>query len=50
MTVSDARLTSSDGGGPAHIGFLLIPDFALLAYASAVEPLRAANRLSGRDL
>ena len=31
-------------------GQLLVPDFALLAYASAIEPLRAANRLSGRDL
>jgi transcriptional regulator GlxA family with amidase domain len=33
-----------------HIGFLLIPGFSLLSYASAVEPLRAANRLSGRSL
>ncbi|MFC7397947.1 GlxA family transcriptional regulator [Chelatococcus sp. GCM10030263] len=52
MTASDASLTMSDKDreGPAHVGFLLIPDFALLAYASAVEPLRAANRLSGRAL
>jgi transcriptional regulator GlxA family with amidase domain len=35
---------------PHHFGFLLIPDFALLAYASAIEPLRAANRLSGKEL
>lgn len=33
-----------------RIGFLLIPGFSLLSYASAVEPLRAANRLSGRPL
>ena len=33
-----------------NIGFLLIPGFSLLSYASAVEPLRAANRLSGRSL
>lgn len=32
------------------IGILLAPDFALMSYASAVEPFRAANRLSGRDL
>jgi transcriptional regulator GlxA family with amidase domain len=32
------------------IGILLVPDFALMSYASAVEPFRAANRLSGRDL
>ena len=26
------------------IGILLVPGFSLMAYASAVEPLRAANR------
>jgi len=35
---------------PTRVGFLLIPEFALMSYASAVEPLRAANRLSGRTL
>lgn len=29
------------------IGVLLIPDFALMSYACAVEPFRAANKLSG---
>lgn len=33
-----------------HVGFLLVPGFALLSYASAVEPLRAANQLSGKTL
>jgi transcriptional regulator GlxA family with amidase domain len=32
------------------IGFLLVPGFALMSYASAMEPLRAANRLAGRPL
>lgn len=32
------------------IGFLLIPDFALMSYASAIEPLRAANLLAGIEL
>jgi transcriptional regulator GlxA family with amidase domain len=50
MTNSDARLSPGDSATPIHVGFLLIPDFALLAYASAIEPLRAANRLSGRNL
>lgn len=53
MTPSDTGLTWSDSGGepgPITVGFLLTPGFALLAYASAVEPLRAANRLSGREL
>jgi len=33
-----------------RIGFLLVPEFTLLAFASALEPLRMANRLSGRPL
>jgi transcriptional regulator GlxA family with amidase domain len=33
-----------------HIGFLLLPDFPLMSYASAVEPLRAANTLAGKAL
>ena len=49
MTRNDLRLPKSDHT-PEVIGFLLIPGFALLAYASAVEPLRAANILSGRTL
>lgn len=32
------------------IGFVLVPDFPLMSYAAAVEPLRAANTLSGCDL
>src|SRR5262245_36144891 len=37
--------------GPiATVGFLLVPGFALMSYASAVEPLRAANQLAGRTL
>jgi transcriptional regulator GlxA family with amidase domain len=35
---------------PHRFGFLLIDDFALMSFASAVEPLRAANILSGRTL
>lgn len=31
-------------------GFLLIENFALLSYATTIEPLRAANILSGREL
>lgn len=50
MLDSDIRLPGSDESAPTHVGFLLIPDFALMGYASAIEPLRAANRLSGRSL
>jgi len=34
----------------ARVGFLLLPGFGLLSYAAALEPLRQANRLSGRAL
>ena len=32
------------------VGFLLVPDFSMLAFASAIEPLRSANRMSERSL
>lgn len=32
------------------VGLLLIDDFAMMSYASTVEPLRAANLLSGQNL
>jgi transcriptional regulator GlxA family with amidase domain len=36
--------------GPETIGFLLIPQFSMIAFAAAVEPLRLANHESGRVL
>lgn len=33
-----------------RVGFLLIDGFALMSYAAAFEPLRAANHLAGRTL
>ncbi|ODR99984.1 transcriptional regulator [Methyloceanibacter methanicus] len=41
MTRDDTQLT---------VGFLLVPDFALMSYTAAIEPLRAANLLSGKPL
>ncbi|MEZ5874414.1 MAG: GlxA family transcriptional regulator [Hyphomicrobiales bacterium] len=35
---------------PQTVGFLLVPGFALMSYAAALEPLRAANLISGREL
>ena len=35
---------------PERIGFLLVPQFSMMAFFSAVEPLRIANRASGREL
>lgn len=36
--------------GTQQFGFLLLPNFALMSYASATEPLRAANLLASRSL
>jgi transcriptional regulator GlxA family with amidase domain len=43
-------LHSKAADRPARFGFLLLPGFPLMSYASAVEPLRAANHLSGQEL
>ena len=33
-----------------RVTFLLLPKFSLMAFASAVEPLRVANRMQGKSL
>jgi transcriptional regulator GlxA family with amidase domain len=33
-----------------RVGFYLVAEFPMLAFAAAIEPLRAANRLSGKSL
>ena len=43
-------LLASRSAGAVKVGFLLIPNFSMLAFASAIEPLRAANRMSGEIL
>jgi transcriptional regulator GlxA family with amidase domain len=35
---------------PAEIGFLLLPGYSMIAFASALEPLRMANRVREREL
>jgi AraC family carnitine catabolism transcriptional activator len=35
---------------PETIGFLLLPKFSMMAFVSALEPLRVANRLAQRTL
>lgn len=35
---------------PTRLAFLLIDNFSMMAFTSAVEPLRSANRMSGRTL
>jgi transcriptional regulator GlxA family with amidase domain len=36
--------------GPGQFAFFLVPKFSMMAFASAVEPLRVANRLGGKPL
>lgn len=36
--------------GPGTYGFLLAPNFSMMCFSSAIEPLRAANRISEREL
>ena len=43
-------VTNGDTRKPIQIGFLLVPKYSMIAFASAVDPLRMANRLSGREL
>ncbi len=43
MKNSEPRITQ-------RIGFLLVPNFALMSYASSTEPLRAANLIAGTEL
>ena len=35
---------------PVRLAFLLLPQFSMMAFSAALEPLRAANRLGGRQL
>jgi len=37
-------------GKTRHIGFLLMPNFSLIAFSSAIEPLRMANWIAGTEL
>jgi transcriptional regulator GlxA family with amidase domain len=37
-------------GKPQKIGFLLIDNFTLISFASAIDPLRMANQLSSQEL
>jgi transcriptional regulator GlxA family with amidase domain len=41
---------SNSDATPRRLGLLLVDGFALMSYASVVEPFRAANMLAGRPL
>jgi transcriptional regulator GlxA family with amidase domain len=46
----DVMFGVPSGRQPEVIGFFLIPSFSMIAFASAIEPLRLANRLSEKAL
>ena len=46
MTVSEAQ----ENEKPREFIFLLAPEFSMMAFAAAIEPLRQANRMSRREL
>ena len=48
--MSEDNHTSQGEPVTSRIGFLIVPKFPLLAFSSALEPFRAANRLSGKTL
>lgn len=51
MTATRHRAATADAAAPARrFVFLLLDRFTLLSFAGAVEPLRIANRMSGRSL
>jgi transcriptional regulator GlxA family with amidase domain len=41
---------SAPDAEPETIGFFLVPQFPLLGFSAAIEPLRLANWISGREL
>lgn len=42
--------SAAESPSPRVFNFLVVPSFTLMAYTSAVEPLRMANKLSGKEL
>jgi transcriptional regulator GlxA family with amidase domain len=46
----DSALIRGRSGEPIQIAYLLVPQFSLMAFSAAIEPLRSANRMSERRL
>jgi AraC family transcriptional regulator, glycine betaine-responsive activator len=43
-------MASGELTGTHTIGFLLVPEFSMIAFTSSLEPLRLANRVSGQNI
>jgi transcriptional regulator GlxA family with amidase domain len=50
MSKGAAHVVVPAGFEPVSVSFVLLPKFTLLAFSSAIEPLRIANQLTGRVL
>ncbi|MFG6176654.1 GlxA family transcriptional regulator [Halomonas sp. THAF12] len=48
--MTSAPQASRNAAVPQTLGFLLLDNFTLISLASAIEPLRMANQLAGREL
>ena len=44
MSLNNTEVTTN------HFGFLLIPDYSMIAFSSAIEPLRMANQVAHKPL
>ncbi|WP_235031308.1 AraC family transcriptional regulator, partial [Geminicoccus flavidas] len=44
------RMSEQNRSQPEIVAFLLVPSFTMIAFAAALEPLRIANRMSGKEL
>ena len=40
----------SNSTKPFRMGFLLMPEYAMLTFASLIDPLRIANRMAGQTM
>jgi transcriptional regulator GlxA family with amidase domain len=45
-----AHVAVAKAADPLPLSFVLLPNFSLIAFSSAIEPLRIANQLSGQAL
>lgn len=43
-------LLSAKSAGTIKVGFLLVPNFSMIAFSAAIEPLRVANRVANETL
>ncbi|MBP0048270.1 GlxA family transcriptional regulator [Marinobacterium sp. AK62] len=43
-------MTTEANSQTENVGFFLIPEFSMISFAAVVDPLRMANRLSGKPL